>query len=384
MKVFLIAFPSIHTEKWINQFKNQNDVEFIYFPSIYSKKKINLKNFHYRSFFFPKNFSNKNYYISFSRINFINRFFQYFLFKILPRKILLYSIKNIILKYRPHYIHSLEFQNSSKQILLVKKIFFKNIQFPKWIVTNWGSDLYFFDNIKKHFYVNNKILKNCDFYSAECKRDYFLGERISKDKLLPIIPNSGGFDLKFISSIRSNKPTSKRNIVFVKGFDSLVGRASNFLDSISLLDKKFLSNYHFVFYSFTNDFKAKANIFSSKYNLNFTYLETIPNNLFLQKLSEARVYVGLSVSDGISTSLLESMALGVFPIQSSTSCANEWINSNNGYIVDYQDFGQISKRLIKALSDDSLVDRANDINWKITKEKLDSNKISIIARNFYK
>ena len=29
-----------------------------------------------------------------------------------------------------------------------------------------------------------------------------------------------------------------------------------------------------------------------------------------------------------------------------------------------------------------MVDRANDINWKITKEKLDSNKISIIAKTF--
>ena len=78
------------------------------------------------------------------------------------------------------------------------------------------------------------------------------------------------------------------------------------------------------------------------------------------------------------------MALGVFPIQSSTSCANEWIDSNNGFIVDYLDFDQISKRLMKALTDDLMVDRANDINWKITKEKLDSNKISIIARTFYK
>lgn len=384
MKVFLIAFPSIHTEKWINQFKHMKDIKFIYFPSIYSKKNISLINFEHKSFFFQKNFNFKNYYISFSKINFINRFFQYFLFKILPKKILIYSIKNIILKYKPDYIHSLEFQNSSKQILLVKKIFFKNRSFPKWIATNWGSDLYFFDNIKKHYYINNKILNNCNFYSAECKRDYFLGERISKEKFLPIIPNSGGFDLEFISSIRSNKPTSKRNIVFVKGFDSIVGRASNFLNSILLLDKEFLSKYDFVFYSYTKDFKKKANIISRKYKLNFSYLETITNKLFLKKLSEARVYVGLSASDGISTSLLESMALGVFPIQSSTSCANEWIDSNNGFIVDYLDFDQISKRLMKALTDDLMVDRANDINWKITKEKLDSNKISIIARTFYK
>ena len=109
-------------------------------------------------------------------------------------------------------------------------------------------------------------MSNCNFYSAECKRDYILGERISKEKFLPIIPNSGGFDLEFISSIRSNKPTSKRNIVFVKGFDSIVGRASNFLNSILLLDKKFLSKYDFVFYSYTKDFKKKLILFQGNIN----------------------------------------------------------------------------------------------------------------------
>ena len=63
MKVFLIAFPSIHTEKWINQFKNMKDIKFIYFPSIYSKKNISLINFEHKSFFFQKNFNFKNYYI---------------------------------------------------------------------------------------------------------------------------------------------------------------------------------------------------------------------------------------------------------------------------------------------------------------------------------
>ena len=108
-------------------------------------------------------------------------------------------------------------------------------------------------------------MSNCNFYSAECKRDYILGERISKEKFLPIIPNSGGFDLEFISSIRSNKPTSKRNIVFVKGFDSIVGRASNFLNSILLLDKKFLSKYD-LFSILIQKILKKANIISGNIN----------------------------------------------------------------------------------------------------------------------
>ena len=38
------------------------------------------------------------------------------------------------------------------------------------------------------------------------------------------------------------------------------------------------------------------------------------------------MYIGASKSDGISTSFLEALCLGAYPIQTNTSCANEWIN----------------------------------------------------------
>ncbi len=45
----------------------------------------------------------------------------------------------------------------------------------------------------------------------------------------------------------------------------------------------------------------------------------------LQKHGQARISIGLSIGDAISTSLLEAIVMGSFPIQSWTSCADEWI-----------------------------------------------------------
>jgi hypothetical protein len=57
----------------------------------------------------------------------------------------------------------------------------------------------------------------------------------------------------------------------------------------------------------------------------YTVREKIPRHKILDYLSKSRIYIGASRSDGISTSLLEALCLGAFPIQTDTSCANEWI-----------------------------------------------------------
>jgi glycosyltransferase involved in cell wall biosynthesis len=44
-----------------------------------------------------------------------------------------------------------------------------------------------------------------------------------------------------------------------------------------------------------------------------------------EKFANSRVYIGASRSDGISTSFLEALVLGAYPIQTNTSCGNEWV-----------------------------------------------------------
>ena len=78
------------------------------------------------------------------------------------------------------------------------------------------------------------------------------------------------------------------------------------------------------------------------------------------------------------------MSLGTFPIQSTTSCANEWIkNEKSGFLVK-NNITHISKKILKAIKNDYLVDNASKINLNIIKKKADSNNIKIIVRNFYK
>ncbi len=55
-------------------------------------------------------------------------------------------------------------------------------------------------------------------------------------------------------------------------------------------------------------------------------------------MSRSRANIGFSKSDGISTSLLEAMTMGAFPIETGTACASDWIQDGvSGAIVSLGD-----------------------------------------------
>jgi glycosyltransferase involved in cell wall biosynthesis len=96
----------------------------------------------------------------------------------------------------------------------------------------------------------------------------------------------------------------------------------------------------------------------------------------LRLYGRARVSIGLSISDAISTNLLEAMVMGAFPIQSCTACADEWIvDGERGFIVPPEDPEPIAAAIRRAVTEDVLVDRAAELNTQTAQERLDQEKI---------
>jgi hypothetical protein len=114
----------------------------------------------------------------------------------------------------------------------------------------------------------------------------------------------------------------------------------------------------------------------------FKVREKIPRTLLLTFLSEARIYIGASRSDGISTSFLEALCLGAYPIQTNTSCAGEWINLGfSGSIIE-----PTSIEILKALNsnyDDTDINQKRIQNLINAKKHLDYDLIKSQALKFY-
>jgi glycosyltransferase involved in cell wall biosynthesis len=243
-------------------------------------------------------------------------------------------------------------------------------------VTNWGSDIYLFGRFPEHAEKIKVILEMCDYYSAECHRDVELARRMGfAGKVLPVFPNAGGFDLERVQKLREPGRVSERRVILLKGYQHWAGRALVGVRALAVCTDA-LQGYTVAIYAATSDVEISAKLFSQDTGLSVEFIPPCDHNEMLRWYGRARVYIGLSISDAISTSMLEAVVMGAFPVQSDTSCADEWIrNGSGGFIVPAEDPEVISKAIREAVLNDSLVDNADEINRKLAQERLDESTI---------
>jgi len=174
------------------------------------------------------------------------------------------------------------------------------------------------------------------------------------------------------------KPSSKRKNIMLKGYQGWSGRALFGLRALARC-KDILTDYTLIIFSNTlaNDIQIAAELFSKEVNIKVVLVPIDTENDEILKLhASARISIGLSISDSISISVLEAMAMGSFPIQSYTSAADEWIiDGETGMLVPPEDPDIIELAIRKALLDDELVDKAEKINWETVKSKLNYNDL---------
>lgn len=292
-------------------------------------------------------------------------------------------LARLIRKLQPDLIHSMEFQHCGYNVLRAREIV--GAGFPPWLASNWGSDIYHYQQFDDHRAQIMRLLHAIDFYSCECERDLTLARNLGMTaRALPVMPNSGGFDLPSAARLRARLPTSRRRKILIKGYQHFAGRALTALAALVQI-ADVAKHFELVIFSAGEAVERRAAELRSHSELkNITILSHQTREQMLEMHAEARVYLGISVSDAISTSALEAMAMGAFPIQTDTSCCGEWFEDGiTGYLVPCDNVEVIAQRLRAALVDDDLVDNAAKINWDTIQLRLDQTKVTARVGEFY-
>jgi glycosyltransferase involved in cell wall biosynthesis len=388
-KIIFIGFnKSIHTTRWINQLVLTNYKIYL-IPSFFNLEKNSILSDKIIQILpFPLNYFSK---ISTSKHKLLKIIFHLaslfgnILYNKSRYKFFVY--KNIK-KIKPDLIHSLETQSAGYLVLDIKKKYYSNSKFPTWWHTNWGSDFYLFSNFKNHNIKIKDLLNNIDYYSCESIRDKLIAEKLGyKGITLSTYPNTGGFDLNLLEQLKNNIQLipSERKLIMIKGYQGWAGRALTILSSFRLI-KNDLKNFHIKIFSNPdgNDIKIYADLLVAQEGLDIEILPHLDHKTMLEYFSKSRVYVGASISDGISTSFLESLATGCFPIQSNTSSANEWAtHATSALFFNPEDPKEIANCIKIALLDNNLVNNAASINWETTKKRLNQDDLKILTNQNY-
>ncbi len=384
MKILFVAIPdSIHTARWIGQLQGCGwDIHlFPSVPGVALHDQIRDITVHS---FFPHREKSGNaaiqpQEIQFSAQNaFKTRLSRYPLLREVP---LLkpktykpaWALARLIADLKPHIIHSMEFQTSGYLTLEAQRKHGNPGGFPKWIATNWGSDIYLFGRLPEHQEKIRQVLAACNYYSCECSRDVLLAKELGFAKVvLPVFPNTGGFALDQVAALRQPGPPSDRKLILLKGYQTWAGRA---LVGLRALEKcaELLrqGNYEVAVYVPLPDVELAAALFTANTGVKTRIIPRgTPHQEMLRLHGQARISIGLSISDAISTSFLEAMAMGSFPVQSWTSCADEWVrDGETGLLVPPEDPEVVEQAIRRALTDDALVNRAAEVNYRTIAER---------------
>lgn len=394
MKILIVGMAeSIHLVRWVNQLQGTDWKRFL-FPVYDSKPHPELRELTFVNlggipgFQGNRSLSYTNRFLPFSILQIMQRFIRKRLGPLeppsWPSSYLVRALDASIRYIKPDIIHSLEFQGAGYLTLEAKKRF--QGKFPKWIATNWGSDVYLFGRLAEHRDRVRAVLENCDYYSCECERDIALARKYGlRGEALPVFPNAGGFDLATCQELKQPGPASDRRLILLKGYQSWAGRALVGLQALARcadLIKEY--SYSVAVFSTTPEVKIAAELISADTGIPIEFIPPSSHAEMLQKYGQARVYLGLSISDAISTSLLEAIVMGAFPIQSCTACADEWIvDGQSGLIVPPEEVDLIEQALRRALADDALVDKAASQNWETARHRLSSEVIQPKVIEFY-
>jgi glycosyltransferase involved in cell wall biosynthesis len=157
----------------------------------------------------------------------------------------------------------------------------------------------------------------------------------------------------------------------LKGYQGWSGRA---LVGLRALERcaDLLNDYRICIFSASPDIVLAAELFTLNTGLVVDIIpEDATHHEILRLHSQARISIGLSISDAISTSFLEAFACGSFPIQSCTACVDEWLtHGKTGLIVPPDDPDVIEIAIRTALTDDALVDAASILNRQVSEKVL--------------
>ena len=366
---------SIHLYRWLEQFKNEN-IEF----SLFASKKYRYVNESLLALMDAKNKSTVDL-ITFSFLKHLSGFLDYAKYELFKKfNFRAKSLSRVIKNDSYDYVHALEIQGAGYLIAQVNSDLLKK---SKVILTNWGSDIYYFQQFQEDKKKIREALSKSDFYSAECERDYNLAKDFGfSGKDLPCIPNAGGFH---VSESNTTVPPSSRKQIIIKGYGGNFGRSDIPISLIPQITASF-PNYTFLIYSVTDDVLELINNLPSDVKKRIrlsTVRERINRDDFLREFGKSRIYIGCSRSDGLSTSFLEAIVHGAYPIQTITSCAGEWVAK--GYVASLisADPSEILDAILSALRDDFLVDSAARINLELAQNDLSYGRIQDQALTFY-
>jgi hypothetical protein len=260
---------------------------------------------------------------------------------------------------RPDVLHSMELQHAGYLCLEARRRH-GAAGFPRWLASSWGSDTLLYRKLPGHRERLEEMAQALDGFHADCTRDHALMAELGfRGRFFPAVAASGGVDLAHYPDPAQLPKPSQRHVIVVKGYHGWAGRGMDILLALHRIAPH-VKGFQIRLANAGAAMARTALALRRDAGLDVVVDPYFPDQArAIERLAQARLVIGYGISDGTSTTLLEAMAVGTFCIQADTACGCEWVRMGiDGLEVPAHDVEKLAAAILRALTDDALVDGA--------------------------
>jgi glycosyltransferase involved in cell wall biosynthesis len=296
-------------------------------------------------------------------------------------------LADIIRRWQPHVVHTLGLEPAAYFYLRARRRHGVEAV-GRWVAqVRGGPDLALHRLLPEHEPRIREVLADCDKLIADNRQNYVyalaLGLKESRVSALGVVPGTGGIDVGLLSERRQGNPSARRNILWPKAYECPQNKALPVLEALRLAWER-LPPCEIRMLAVDPEVRLWFQTLPEGLRALCTLHERVPRAEALEMMTGARVMLAPSLIDGVPNSMYEAMAAGAFPVLSPIETIRPLVEEGRNVLFARNLYPEeIASSLVRAMTDDAMVDAAAQANLALVRRLADRDEIRPRVVAFY-
>ena len=297
---------------------------------------------------------------------------------VVPQDGVISWLAEVIRRWRPHVVHTLGLEPAS--YLYHNAVSAHGIAGRSmWVVqARGGPDLALHRLLPEYSERIRAALRDCDSFIADNGRnyEYALELGLRRDAVAPlgVVPGTGGMAVTELArNSAANGPTRNRRLVlWPKAYECPQSKALPVFEALKLALHRLPACEIHMLAMIPETRMWFAALPEELRRICVPIVDRLPREETLRLMCRARVMLAPSLVDGVPNSLYEAMACGAFPIVSPLETITPVVQAERNVLFARNLYPQeIADALVRAMTDDDLVEQAARNNLELVRRIAD-------------
>jgi len=303
------------------------------------------------------------------------------------------ALARVIREWRPDIIHTLGFDPSAYFYLRARAEYDLG-GIGRWVAqARGGPDLDLYRFLADRLAQIRSVFEACDHFICDNEQNYAfaLANGLHRSKVespgVGVASGPGGLDLEALRSRWTQLPSQRpRRIVWPKAYETISSKGLPVLEALILAWDRIRPCEVECLWLVQDELRIYfAKMLPDHIKAACHVHGRLPREQVLERLSDARVMLAPSLTDGIPNSMLEAMALGAFPIISPLATTLPVVEQETNVLFARNLYpAEIAEALVRAMNEDDLIDGAAHANLARVAEVADRKQIRVRVVEFYR